>query len=115
MLEGVLAFLGDQLSPGGVCICSSVAQDQLRAYRETERFLSQEAPWFLCPESSDWNPLNSSCGLASTHKLVCTPGRLSISQHYLGIELCGRGLALGAEVCFLDAAKCWILFVYSVG
>ena len=35
VLTGVLALLGDQLSPGGICVWSVVAQDQLWA--QTER------------------------------------------------------------------------------
>lgn len=56
VLTGVSTLLGDQLSPG-ICICSSVAQNQLQAFIETGRLLFQATPRFLCPDGSRWVPL----------------------------------------------------------
>jgi hypothetical protein len=43
----------------GICLCSSVAQDQLWAQMETVILLSQAVPQFLCPEGSGQVPLSS--------------------------------------------------------
>jgi hypothetical protein len=37
VLTGVSALLGDQLFPGGVWVCSAVAQDQLQAQTEKKK------------------------------------------------------------------------------
>ena len=101
MLEGVSALLGDQLSPGGICVCSAVAQDQLLVQIETRRLLSQASHRFLCPEGSRRVPLSSSDGFTCAHRLVCTPRRLALSQCYLGMEPCGRGSTLGPNFFFI--------------
>ena len=77
MLEGVSALLGYQLSLGGFCICSAVAQYQLWAQMETGRLSSQAAPQFLCPGGSPKVPLSSSGGPACTHRLRSLHARLS--------------------------------------
>ena len=63
MLVGVQALLGDHLSPGSICVYSSVAEDHLWVKTETGRLLSQSAPRFLCPEGSSeqqwWSYLHS--------------------------------------------------------
>ena len=78
-------------------VCSSVVHDQLWAQKETGRNLFQAAPQFLCPEGSGWVPLGISGGPPCTHRPVCTPGRHPPSQHYLGMEPCGRGSATGRD------------------
>ena len=86
MLAGVLALLGDQLSPGGICICSAVAQDQLWVQMETRRLLSQAASWFLWPEGWGRVPMSSSHGFTCAHRHVHTTERLAVSWRYLGME-----------------------------
>jgi hypothetical protein len=70
VLTGMSAILGDQLSPGCICVSSSVAQDQFLVLRETGRLLSQTTPGFLCPEGSRRVPLSSIGGLTCAHRLV---------------------------------------------
>jgi hypothetical protein len=95
LLVGVLALLGDQLSFGGICVCSSVAQDQLCGQTEMGSFLSQAASWFLCSEGSGQVLLSSSGD--HTHRSICTLRSLGPSQCYLSIEPCGRGSATGRD------------------
>ena len=95
MLTGVSALLGAQISPDGISVCSAVAQDQLWEQMETRRLLSQVSAQLLCPEGSGRVPLSISSGFICTHRLLSTPGRLALSWHYLDMETCGRGSALG--------------------
>jgi hypothetical protein len=88
---GLFALLGDGLSPGGICVCSSVAQT------ETGRLLSQAVPQFLCPDSSGQVSLSSSHGPTCSHRLVCTPGSLALFQSHLVLEPSGRGPAPGTD------------------
>jgi hypothetical protein len=88
VFTGVSALLGDQLSPGGICVCSAIAQDQLPVQKETGRLLSHMAPCFLCSEGSTWVSLSSSGGFTCTHSLIGTPGRPALSQWYLGLWPC---------------------------
>ena len=104
MLAHIYALLGDQLSPVGICVCSSVAQDHFWVQMETAKLLSQAAPHFLCPESSRPVLLSSSGGLTCLHRTVCTPERLAPSGHYLGMEHCARGSGNGKPL---------IAFIYS--
>ena len=93
MLEGVSALLGYQLSLGGFCICSAVAQYQLWAQMETGRLSSQAAPQFLCPGGSPKVPLSSSGGFTCVHRVDGNSVKLDLSQHYLGMEPWDRGSA----------------------
>jgi hypothetical protein len=77
VLAGVLALMGDQPSSGNICVCSTVAQDQLWSQIETGRLLFQAAPWFLCPEASGQVLLSRSGCLPCTYRLFHTPGRLA--------------------------------------
>jgi hypothetical protein len=95
VLSDLWALMGDQLSSGGICVCSPVAQDQIRGQMETGRFLSQVAPKFLCPEGSGSVPLSSSGSFTCANRLICTPGRLALSLCCLGMEPCGTASALG--------------------
>ena len=60
----------------------------------------------LAPVSkgSGWVPLGISGGPPCTHRPVCTPGRHPPSQHYLGMEPCGRGSATSGrpKIVFLN-------------
>jgi hypothetical protein len=94
VLIGVLALLRDQLSPNGICVWSTVAQDMFLGQTETGRILSQAAPRFLCLEGSGRVPLSRSGGLTCAQRLVSTTGRPALSQQYLHMELCGTGLIL---------------------
>ena len=89
VLAGVLALLGDQLSPGDICVWRAVAQDQLQVQTETGRLLSQTTSQFLCHEGSGRVPLSSNDVFTCNHRLVCTPRRLALSQYYLGNSLAG--------------------------
>jgi hypothetical protein len=64
VLAGVLALLGDQLSSGGICVCSSVAQDKLWEGSQKSSVSAcscpRPDPHFLCSEGSRQVPLSSS-------------------------------------------------------
>ena len=72
-----------------------MAQDQFWVQMENGRLLSQASPWFLCPEGSEQVPLSSSGCPTCTHRPVHTPGRLTPSRHFLGMEPFGRGSVTG--------------------
>ena len=47
VLTGLSALLGDQLSPGGICVFSSVAEDQLQVQTETWKAPVPKARLFI--------------------------------------------------------------------
>jgi hypothetical protein len=80
LLQACVSVLqGDQLSPSGIWIWSTVVQDQLLAHTETRRILSQAAPRFLCPEVPRYVPWSRSGGLTCVHRCARTPGRPALS------------------------------------
>ena len=90
----MMEFLGDQLSPHRIWMWSTEAGDQLWVQAENKRIMSQSAAQFFRTECSVGVPLSRSGILTSTHRLVRTPGRPSLSLQYLGMENCGTGSAL---------------------
>ena len=104
MLADVSALLGDHLSPG--LIWRAVAQGQFQDQTETGKILSQAAPLFLCPEGSRWVPLSRGSGPTCAHRHVCSPGRPSPSQWFLGMECCGTGSISGTDGNQKDPAPC---------
>jgi hypothetical protein len=94
----VSVLLGDQLSLGGIWVWRAVAQGQVWPQMETGRILSHAAPWFLCPEGSQWVPLSRNVGLTCAHKCFHTPQRWALSPRwYLVMKCCGTGSAPGAD------------------
>jgi hypothetical protein len=79
VLTGMLALLGDQLSPGSIYVCSAVVQHQLWVHGENRRLLPQAPSQFLCPEGHRQVLLSKSGGLTCVHRLVCIPRRPPLS------------------------------------
>ena len=95
VFTGVSGLLEDQLSPDGIWVWNTVAQEQLPVQTESRKILSQAALCFLCPEGSGQVPLSRSSSLTCVHRLLSTPGKPAFSLlWYLSIELGGTRSAL---------------------
>jgi hypothetical protein len=115
LLQACVSVLqGDQLSPSGIWIWSTVVQDQLLAHTETRRILSQAAPRFLCPEVPRYVPWSRSGGLTCVHRCARTPGRPALSWWYLGMELEAQDqLRVKMETWILHShPSCWSCSFY---
>jgi hypothetical protein len=111
VLTGVLVLLGDQLSPGGIWLWSAVAQCQLLAQMQTGRILSQDAPWFLHLEVSQWVSKSRSGGLTCVYRCVCTSGRQTFAISLLNLVfVCAKKLPINQNmICIFQSLITWRL------
>jgi hypothetical protein len=70
----VSLLVGDQFSPGRVCLCRLVAQGQLWGTEGNRKDPILVVHCFLFSEGSSLVPLTRSGGLTCAHSFVSTPG-----------------------------------------
>jgi hypothetical protein len=96
VLTGVLALLGDQLSPVGIWVWSNVKQDQHGHRQKLEKKLvpgssSLSSCVLRAPDKASEKKWCLTCA----HKHVWNPERSALSQQYLDMERCNMESTLG--------------------